>query len=68
MEGLYSSKSSFDSPLSLLSDSRSLALIDRLKAPRNSSTVVNQVESNQILVNIKCLCKRKRAFVLYLLS
>lgn len=31
VEGRYSSKSSLDSPFSLLSDPRSFALIDRLK-------------------------------------
>lgn len=35
MEGLYSSKSSLGSPLSLLWVSRSLALIDKLKAAKH---------------------------------
>lgn len=35
MEGLYSSKSSLDSPFSLLCVSRSLALIDNLKPAKH---------------------------------
>lgn len=34
MEGLYSSKSSLDCPFSLLSETKSLALIDRLDVER----------------------------------
>lgn len=37
--GLYSSKSSLASPLTLLSESRSLALIDRLKEPRKRQQI-----------------------------
>lgn len=51
VEGLYSSKSSLDSPFSLLSDSRSLALIDKLKEAKNTKTFNYGDELSWVLSN-----------------
>lgn len=52
MEGLYSSKSSVDSPFSLLCVSRSLALIDRLKPAEHLTIKWKELKSASAKVEV----------------